>query len=235
MGGGQTSSSGSPGWGWGGSNGTRVSEVPGEDAVLADLKFICSIASRYPRNPKPQKREVDRRADGLTAEYARKARSVDTQYGGVPQGVEGPALQRLQSYGRICRYVVGHSGEMSEDLHILIHYIVKCRLQGTELLHAHQGLSGRGRQLSAAGEMAIIISSLRRQLSFLAVMFAQAVSLWQGRQITRRGQFKLDRGPPNTSYRKISMDTCPMNKDPLWKIRTLFEVLNCTLSGDGEF
>ena len=133
---------------------------------------------------------MDSRADGLTAEYAQKARSVDTQYGGVPQGVEGPVLQRLQSYGRIRGYVVG---EMSEDLLILIHDITMCQLQGTELLHANQGLSGRGRQLSAAGEMAIIVGSLRRQLSVLAVMFAQAVSLRQGRQITRREKFKLDR------------------------------------------
>ena len=123
-------------------------------------------SSRYPRNPRPQKRAVDRRADGLSAEYARKARSVDTQYGGVPQGVEGPVLQRLQSYGRIRGYVVGRWGEMSEDLHVLIHDIAKCRLQGTELLQAHQGVSGRGRQLSAAGEMAILVGCFMRRLSW---------------------------------------------------------------------
>ena len=55
----------------------RLPGGPGEGAVLADLKFLSCNTSRYPRNPRPQIRAVDRRAAGLTSEYGRKFKSVD--------------------------------------------------------------------------------------------------------------------------------------------------------------
>ena len=90
-------------------------EYTGFCEILCDLKLISASKSRYPRNPQPRdgKRAVDRRADGLTAEYARKAREVDHTYGGVPRlppappgaalppRVVGRVERRLQSYGEV--------------------------------------------------------------------------------------------------------------------------------------
>ena len=136
--------------------------------MLADLKFLSCNTSCYPHNPHAQTRAVDRRSKSLAAEYARKARSVDIQYGGVVQGVVGPVLKHLQTYGEVKGYVVGRWGEMSEDLHSLVHDLAAGRLQVLECLPG-RSVGGRGRELSREGQLAIFTGSIRRQLSFVAV------------------------------------------------------------------
>ena len=81
---------------------------------LAELKGISSNESRYPRNPRPAARAVDRRAAGLTAEYERKARKCDTNYSGTQAGNVGPVLARLQSFGEVTGYCFGKWGEVSK-------------------------------------------------------------------------------------------------------------------------
>ena len=56
------------------------------------------MLSRYHRNPQPRdgKRAVGRRAEGLTAEYTRKARDIDHTYGGVPRPTPAPSCPELK-------------------------------------------------------------------------------------------------------------------------------------------
>ena len=142
----------------------------GNDAVLADLKFISGSRSRYPRNPQPEKRAVDRRADGLNAEYARKARGVDREFGQVIQldptaaPPIGPVERKLLSFGNIKGYVFGAWGEASEPVHSLVQEIASSRLRLAELLPG-----AREPSRSVAGEMAVLVGSIRRQLSSTAV------------------------------------------------------------------
>ena len=65
---------------------------------------------------------MNRRAEGITADYLKKCRTLDRLYALQPvqQGQPGPAEQHLATYGPICKVVVGHCGEFSEDLHTLV-------------------------------------------------------------------------------------------------------------------
>ena len=142
----------------------------GTDAVLADLKFISGSRSRYPRNPQPEKRAVDRRADGLSAEYARKARGVDREYGRdlqldpVAAPPVGPVERKLLSFGNIHGYVFGAWGEASEPVHALVQTIASSRLRIAELRPG-----AREPSRSVSGEMAVLVGSIRRQVSVTAV------------------------------------------------------------------
>lgn len=147
----------------------RVQGGPGEGAVLADLKFLSCNTTRYPRNPRPQLRAVDRRAAGLTAEYARKAKSVDMEFCGVPRGEQGPVLRHLQSYGEVRGFVVGRWGEMSSHLHDIISDLAKTRQRLESLLPGGQERDRIGNRYSESGHLALLTGSLRRQLSLLAV------------------------------------------------------------------
>ena len=59
----------------------------GDEDMLCELKVISACKTRYPRNPLPRdgQRAVERRANGLTGEYQRKAMTVDWEYGGNPR------------------------------------------------------------------------------------------------------------------------------------------------------
>ena len=63
----------------------------------------------YPRNPRPAKKSLDRRAGGLTAEYDRKARECNTEYCGTEPGH-------------------GEWVEVSKEVHELIHQLANARL-----------------------------------------------------------------------------------------------------------
>ena len=64
----------------------KVAGERGAEDALCELKMISASRSWYPRNPRRRngRRAVDRRADGLTALYAKKAQHVDCEYGGNP-------------------------------------------------------------------------------------------------------------------------------------------------------
>ena len=93
----------------------------GGELVLAELKVISSCPTRYQRNPRATVKAVDRRAATLPGEYARHARNIDREYGGVAQGTVGPVESKLLSFPPLRRWVFGAWGEASEDVHMLVH------------------------------------------------------------------------------------------------------------------
>ena len=151
---------------------------PGEGDILCELKCISASKSRYPRNPLPRdgKRAVDRRADGLTAEYTRKARDVDTNYGGNPRPL--PALpgapqlprtvgrveRKLQTFGLVRGWVFGAWGECSLEVHSWVQKIANARLEVADTQPGRQGPVK-----AKAAQLAGLVGFVRRQLAFTAV------------------------------------------------------------------
>ena len=102
----------------------RDFKMPGEQGegdILCEVKCMSASKSRYPQNPRQGAgtRAVDRRADGLTADYTRKAREMDHQHCGVPRPPPardgeaqpprqvGPVERRLQGFGRVRGWCFG--------------------------------------------------------------------------------------------------------------------------------
>ena len=133
----------------------------GGELVLAELKVISSCPTRYQRNPRATVKAVDRRAATLPGEYVRHARSIDQEYGGVPQGTVGPVEAKLLSFPPLRRWVFGAWGEASEDVHQLVHDLATARLQHMRVLEGRQ----RWERRSEAGELAILTGQSRRWLS----------------------------------------------------------------------
>ena len=150
----------------------------GDESILCELKFISASKTRYPRNPQRRdgKRAVDVRAEGLTAEYAKKAQNIDHDYGGVarpppaqrgaprPPRVIGQVEARLQSFGKVHGWCFGSWGEASEDVHLLVQRIAKSRLLIGEMQPGK-----RGPPKSDVAQLAALVSYVRRQLSITAV------------------------------------------------------------------
>ena len=146
---------------------------------MCELKCMSASVSRYPRNPKPRdgKRAVDRRADGLTQDYARKAREVDWQHCGTPrpppvqQGIPqpprviGPVERKLLTFGNVTGWVFGAWGEASEDVHTLVHKISEARVEVEQTLPGQQQGPLRARE----ARMASVVGYVRRSLSFTTV------------------------------------------------------------------
>ena len=96
----------------------------GEGEVLCELKAMSACPSQYPRNPRPRNgvRGVERRADGLTAAYALKAKEIDWQYCGIPRPPRGqrgqpaaprqigPVEARLRTYCKVRGWCFGAWG-----------------------------------------------------------------------------------------------------------------------------
>ena len=90
------------------------------ESVLAELKVISSCPTRYPRAPRTMGKAVQRRADLLPGEYARSAKTIDEEFGGVPKGVVGPVARKLASFPRLRGWVFGAWSEASPDIHSLV-------------------------------------------------------------------------------------------------------------------
>ena len=76
---------------------------------------------------------VDRRASTLPREYNEKAKSIDSLYGGVPDGVVGPVQAKLHSFPPLRKWVFGAWGEASEDVHSLVHDLATSRAKITSM------------------------------------------------------------------------------------------------------
>ena len=161
---------------------------PGEGEILCELKLISASKSRYPRNPQPRdgKRAVDRRADGLTAEYTRKARQVDQNYGGVPRPppalpgapqlprVVGRVERRLQAFGEVRGWCFGAWGEASQECHAWVQRIAAARVEVADMQPGRQRLAK-----SDVAQLASNVGFVRRSLSFTVVQ--QQAKLLLGR------------------------------------------------------
>ena len=94
-----------------------------EGGILCELKGMSASNTRYPirRRLVDGARAVDRRANGLTDEYAQKARETDWNYCGIarpprvplpgvvqPVRQIGPVETKLLSYGRVRVGSLGH-------------------------------------------------------------------------------------------------------------------------------
>ena len=130
---------------------------------LWELKVVSSCATRYPRNPMPQGRAVDRRAKLLQGEYVAKARRADTKYGNTPVGQVGRMEQKLMNYGKVCGLVVGGWGEISEDFKELMQVMADNKLQELE------AQTGGENRKSASAQLASYVSCIRQQLSQICV------------------------------------------------------------------
>ena len=160
-------------------------EGPGRELVLllAELKLISCCVTWYKRDPRPKEKAVDARAALLPGDYRGKARKVDTKFGGVPAGEEGPVARRLASYPRLQGWVFGAWNEASQDVHNLVPALAKARLKH------EQGLEGRGGKrsiMAEAGAIAILTGQIRRGLSLVVarenarVLLARVQGLGRG-------------------------------------------------------
>ena len=137
----------------------------GGQLVLAELKIISSCPTRYQRNPRAATKAVDRRAATLPGEYVKHARSIDQEYGGVPDGTVGPVEAKLLSFPLLRRWVFGAWGEASEDVHLLVHDLATARLQHVQVMEGRRRWDRR----SEEGELAILTGQVRRWLSLEGV------------------------------------------------------------------
>ena len=76
----------------------------------------------------------------------------------------GPVKTRLKTYGKIKGWVFGAWGEASEEVHGLVQRVALARYEILDQLPGRQGVPK-----SREAEMAVLVSWVRRQLSFLAV------------------------------------------------------------------
>ena len=136
-------------------------EVP----TLFEMKVISSCRTRYPRNPQPESRAVDRRADLLQGEYLGKARKVDQKYGGTEVGKIGGVERKLLSFPKVRGLVIGAWGEINHDFQELLQMIAESRLK--QLSHQPGGRRGRSAQRTEAQQLANIVSQTRQQLSLV--------------------------------------------------------------------
>ena len=173
----------------------------GGEETLCELKAMSASVSRYPRNPLPRDgvRPVDRRAAGLTADYLRKARSVDQQYCGTPPPppplpggqeqprVIGPVERRLLQFGEVRGWCFGAFGEASLEVHSLVQRVAESRLQVAETQPFH-----RGHRKSREAEKASLVAYVRRALS-VTVVREQARLLLDRLRLLGDGAVEADR------------------------------------------
>ena len=132
--------------------------VEGIKRRLADLKVINCCPSRYTAGV--EQKGVDKRAVIQQSEYRKKARDVDRDHVGTPDGQEGPVLRHLNQYRDILGLVVRAWGEGSEDLHNLLRNIALSRLSAIGLARGRPG---------SEEELAVIVGQVRRRLSVAAI------------------------------------------------------------------
>ena len=92
---------------------------------LIEVKTIHVNNSRYPPSISASGQAVNRRAREVHPDYARKAASLDARCFGTPSGHSGPFQDKLRGYGNILAVVSGAFGEVSEDVHELVHTVAE--------------------------------------------------------------------------------------------------------------
>ena len=134
---------------------------------LAELKLISCCDAWYAPSAGGNVRAVEKRSDGLPAEYRRKARNVDKESRATSGDSKGPVEQKLEEFGELLGLVFGAWGEGSEGVHSLINTLATSRLQSQQRT---QGSAARNQELG------VITAQIRRRLSQVVVK-AQAECL----------------------------------------------------------
>ena len=98
------------------------------ESRLAELKVLSSSPTRYARAHRSRVKAVKRRADQLPIECLKHARKVNSEYGGVKEGLVVPVEAKLASFPRIEGWVFGKWAECSPDVHNLIREMAKSRI-----------------------------------------------------------------------------------------------------------
>ena len=146
---------------------SHVLGVEGNSAVLAELKVLSSCPTRYRRAPRASVKAVTRRAGELPGEYARKAKTMDVEYGGVPEGEVGPVTRKLSSFPPLQGWVFGAWNEASPDVHNLVHLLARARLRKEDELQ-QWGAVARRRRVTEEAALAMLTGQVRRQLSLVS-------------------------------------------------------------------
>ena len=98
------------------------------------------------------------RSNGLTALYRKKAREVDQQNGGIPEGEVGKVERKVEDYGEDA-VVFGAFWEASEGVHELIQIMAVSRLK----------CEGLKRGEYSENEVEVVEGQVRRLLSVMEV------------------------------------------------------------------
>ena len=149
--------------------------VRGGEEMLCEVKAMLASLSRYPRPPRQDgMTALDVRAAGLTADYLRKARNTDLNYGAAPSppppgGQQQPRVvglveRRLLDIGEVRGWCFGAWGEASIKVHSLVQRLADARLEVADTL-----ASRKGTVKSRAAERAGLVAYLMQALSFTAV------------------------------------------------------------------
>jgi hypothetical protein len=98
---------------------------------LFELKTLHYGSSTYPDAQADTRRgAAKRRADALPAEYAAKARRLDSRFSHTPAGAVGPVERRLLSFGPVRGLVFGHWAEGTAHVDDLL---AGCARAGAEM------------------------------------------------------------------------------------------------------
>ena len=127
---------------------------------LAELKIISCSESWYAPSAGGKVRGTDKRANGLPADYRRKARDVDREARAASGDQRGPVERKLEEYGDLLGLVFGVWGEASEGVHTLIEQLATSRLDSRQRTRGRPG----NKQ-----ELGLIRAQIHRRLSLAAV------------------------------------------------------------------
>ncbi len=104
------------------------SPIGGTRFQLAELKVISCCDSWYTPSAGGNVRATEKRANGLKAEYRRKARDVDKEAREMRHEDKGPVERRLEEFGDLMGLVFGAWGEASDMVHHLVQMLAESRL-----------------------------------------------------------------------------------------------------------
>ena len=129
---------------------------------LAELKLISCSESWYAPSAGGKVKATDKRANGLPADYRRKAREADQEARAASGAERGPVEQELEQYlgSGLLGLVFGVWGEASEDVHVLIDALATSRLNSQQRTRGRPG---------DKQELGSITAQIRRRLSQVVV------------------------------------------------------------------
>ena len=99
------------------------------DNLLELKRFYMSPIFFNPLTLQSRCGAVAKRAAEVHPDYVKKCKLKDREINNTPEGVMGPMMTKLLSYGRVKGLVVGPHGEGSADLHEFVESIISAATQ----------------------------------------------------------------------------------------------------------